>query len=150
MVKDGIYVGEVTLRGRALTTGSNSKVSVLEIGEHLLRDVQVDEYMMNFLDRAAERRGVAVIGVQQGAVIAIGQNGVTIDDLEAIENATKRFMWLFWILFFCAAFTLFLAPITVPLGLWFAFVSLPRRRRKLIKLIHEVQATTVSLKESIN
>lgn len=146
-LKDGIYTGEVTLRGGALTTGSISKVSVLDIGEHSLRDVQVNEYMMNYLDRAAERQGVTVIGIQEGVVVAIGQHGVTKDALEIIDEATKRVMRLFWVLFFCAAFTLFLAPVTVPLGLWFAFVSAPRRRRRLVELISAVQAATVSLKE---
>ncbi len=149
-LKDGIFTGELTLRGGAFTKGEISTISVLEIGEYSLRDLKVTEFMMNYLDRAAERRGVTVIGVQEGFIVAVGQHGVTKDALEVTEEAMKRVMRAFWIFFFLTAFTLFLAPITVPFGLWFAYVSVPRRRRKLIELISAVQAATVNLKEKVS
>lgn len=146
-VKDGIYIGELTLRGGAYVKREINTISLLEIGEHSLRNVKATELMMNYVDRAAEQQGVCVIGIQSGLVVAVGQHGVSKDGLEEMEEATKRVKLVFWILFVLAALSIVLAPVTVPLGLWCAFVSWPRRKLKLLKLISEVQATTVNLKE---
>jgi len=153
MAKDGVYIGNITLRGgTSLVSTELHKISVMEIGGRSLRDVRASQLMLNYVDRATERHGIAAVGIHRNAIIAVGQHGVTVDALEPYDEAMKTLMKFFWVLIICATLTLFLAPISIPFGLWTKFSFLPRERRKIFELILAVEAATnkVTEKESTN
>ena len=147
-VKNGVYVGQVTLRGGGLAKGWHNDISVLEIGEHSLRDVKVSEYMLNYVDRAFQRGGVTVIGIHRGTIRAVGHGGITANSLELYDESMKILMFFFWVFFLLAAVTIILAPLSIPVGLWIKFSFFPKERKRITDLILAVEVSTNKLKES--
>lgn len=149
-VKNGVYVGQITLRGGGVFKGGANTLSLLEIGEHSLRQVKVSEFMLNYVDRAVEQGGEAAVGIYRGNVVAVGSGGATANSLEDYDQSMKVVMFVFWLFFLIGAFSIVFAPLSIPLGLWIKFSFFPKERKRIADLVLAVEASTKKLKESTN
>jgi len=136
---NGVYTGVCHLVGNGIDTKFRSTATIVEIGEHQLRDLSYTRYMANYVN--ASDSETQAIAIYDNEIIAVNRGGITRHSLDDYLSQQRNGLVLFWII------TFVLVMIPTPFMLYSTFVYAPRKRREVRQLIADVEAAIPNMKE---